>query len=179
MDNFLKKCNEQVFQYHSKLQKRKIPRYTGELAKHMKECKQGVNPLNTSKWYLHLNIKLKQIRLFLDKVKKYLKVETQHAMYGPAPQQEVDKRIYLCNNCPGKVEELEGKIDPGGIGFCSLCGCGASRRAALSVKLTLGGATCPLSKWQPVFNIEKKTKWVNIKESIKGVLYSIVDRIKI
>jgi hypothetical protein len=77
------------------------------------------------------------------------------------------------------VEELEGKIDPGGIGFCSLCGCGASRRAALSVKLTLGGATCPLSKWQPVFNIEKKTKWVNIKESIKGVLYSIVDRIKI
>lgn len=179
MNIFLKKCNEQIFNYHGKLQKRKIPRYTGELAKDLQECEKGVNPLNKSKWYLYLNIKLKQVRLFLSKVKQYLKVETQHAINGPAPQIEIDKRKYLCKTCPGRVEQLEEKIDPGGLGFCSLCGCGANRRAALSVKLTLAGATCPLNKWQPVINQRNKTKWSNVKDAIKGVLYSIIDQIKI
>lgn len=178
MNKFINNCKDEVARYHAKLQKRVIPKYTAELRADIFECEKQNNPLNKNKLYIYVNLKLKSIRNFLKKIKQYLKVETTHAIYGPAPQNIVLDRISKCIHCPGKVKELEGKIDPGGIGFCSLCGCGASRRAALSVKLTLAGATCPLSKWQPVTGKEK-TKWTNIKDAIRGVLYSIIDRIKI
>jgi hypothetical protein len=177
MKKFINECKKNIFDHHAKLQKRFIPRHSAELRAHLLECEKGINPLNKNKLYVYWNVKIKQFKYLLSQIKRYLKVETVHATQGPAPKREVLKRIELCENCPGLVEELEGKTDPGGIGFCSLCGCGASRRAALSVKLTLAGATCPLSKWQPVKGEEKKLK--HTKDAIKGILYSIIDRIKI
>jgi hypothetical protein len=178
MNNFINECKQQIARHHARLQKRIIPRYTAAYSADISECEKGINPLNKNKLYLYWIIKAKKIRDFLKKIKQYLKVETTHAIYGPAPKNVTHDRISKCLACPGRVKELEGKIDPGGIGFCSLCGCGANRRAALSVKLTLAGATCPLNQFQPVTGKEK-TKWVNIKDAVKGVLYSIIDRIKI
>jgi hypothetical protein len=177
MNDFFNNCKKQIFEYHGKIQKRRIPVQTADLIADLKTCHEGTNPLNQSKIYLYWNKKLKQLRQFLNKIKQYLKVEVRHATEGPAPKRVVKQRTELCEGCPGLVKELEEKTDPGGIGFCSLCGCGASRRAALSVKLTLAGATCPLSKWQPVRGEEKK--WKHTKDAIKGVLYSVIDRIKI
>lgn len=177
MDDFFIKCKQKVIEHHAKLQKRKIAKITAEVIQDLKKCSNGTDPLKTSLFYIFWNKKIKDFRLFLIKAKQYLKVEVKHATQGPAPQKEIKKRIDLCKGCPGRVDSLEDKTDPGGIGFCSLCGCGASRRAALSVKLTLAGTTCPLSKFSPVKGEEKK--WKHTKDAIKGVLYSIIDRIKI
>jgi hypothetical protein len=177
MNTFFDNCKKQILEYHAKIQKRKIPRYTGDLLADLKECQNNINPLHKNKIFVYWDKKVIQFKNILNKIKQYLKVEVKHATQGPAPKRVVKQRTELCEGCPGLVKELEEKTDPGGIGFCSLCGCGASRRAALSVKLTLAGATCPLSKWQPVRGEEKK--WKHTKDAIKGVLYSIIDRIKI
>lgn len=177
MKNFLDDCRQQIFKHHKILQNKKIPRWTPELANDLKFCENGINVLKKNKFLDVLNKNINKLKQFITLTKQYLKVEATHATQGPAPDKEVKKRIELCKGCPGRIESIDEKTDPGGIGFCSLCKCGYSRRAALSVKLTLAGATCPLNKFTPVKGKEKKLK--HVKDAVRGVLYSILDRIKI
>jgi len=177
MNNFIDECKKNIILYHAKLQKRIVPKNSPELLADIRECNKGVDPLDKNPISIYWNKKVKQFKVLLHNIKQYLKVEVRHATQGPASRREVKKRIDLCKACPSRVEVMEGKTDPGGIGFCSSCGCGASRRSALSVKLTLAGVACPLRKFGPVKGEEKK--WKHTKDAIKGVLYSIIDRIKI
>lgn len=86
----------------------------------------------------------------LDRVQSYLRAEGKHAVSGPAPASVVEQRVKLCMACPGRVDELDGLKDDGGVGFCTKCGCGANQRSKLSVKLTLAGVECPLGKFKKV-----------------------------
>lgn len=80
----------------------------------------------------------------------YAAAEARHAMQGPAPDAVVQERIAICRACPGRVDVYEGVTDQGGVGFCTKCGCPASQRSQLSVKLTLAGVACPLGKFGKV-----------------------------
>jgi hypothetical protein len=82
------------------------------------------------------------------RVASYLRAEFGHAISGAAHALEVRKRISACMKCPKRATTYQGKVDDGGIGFCTACGCPASRRSQLSVKLTMAGVVCPLGKFQ-------------------------------
>jgi len=110
------------------------------------------------------------------RVASYLSAEAAHAMQGPASVQVQGERAAICRACEGRAEVVEGATDPGGIGWCTKCGCGSNRRAALSVKLTLAGATCPLGKWQPVEGTGASLG--TVAEAITGVASSVVDTAK-
>lgn len=112
---------------------------------------------------------------FMDRAKAYLAAEARHAAQGPASVQVQADRTAICKGCDGRADEMEGKTDPGGIGFCTKCGC-TSKRAALSVKLTMAGATCPLAKWAPVTG-EGGSVATTI-EAIGGVAGTVADQVK-
>ncbi len=105
---------------------------------------------------------------------QYLKTEAFHALNGPAPAEVVEARQAACRSCEHRVDSLEDNTDPGGIGFCTKCGCGGSRRAALSVKLTLAGTSCPVGK----FTASQGTKGSveSMMQALRGVLTSVVDQ---
>lgn len=107
---------------------------------------------------------------------QYLKTEAFHALNGPAPAEVVEARQAACRSCEHRVNSLEDNTDPGGIGFCTKCGCGGSRRAALSVKLTLAGTSCPVGK----FTASQGTKGSveSMMQALRGVLTSVVDQAK-
>lgn len=110
------------------------------------------------------------------KVAKYLKTEAKHAVQGPAPAEVVEQRIRLCMECPGRVDVYQGVKDDGGVGFCTKCGCPASQRSKLSVKLTLAGVTCPLSKFGPVEGTGGSA--ATAFEAAKGVVSSVVAQLR-
>ena len=107
---------------------------------------------------------------FFKKAKLYFIAELYNIINGQVMKEIFEKRKSECLKCEGRTEIMEGKTDPGGIGFCSLCGCGASKRAALSVKLSIGGITCPLNKWEPVQGTEWSLK--NVYITIFGIFSS-------
>jgi hypothetical protein len=109
----------------------------------------------------------------IDRAKMYLSAEARHAVQGPASVQVQAERAAICRACDGRADEMEGKQDPGGIGFCTKCGC-TSKRAALSVKLTMAGATCPLAKWQPVTG--EGGSVATAIEAIGGVAGTVADQ---
>lgn len=113
---------------------------------------------------------------FLAKASKYIKAEVTHATQGAVSDEIFQERKSKCMDCHGRVESLEGNIDPGGIGFCNLCGCGGSRRAALSVKLTMSAVVCPLNKFAKSQGTGGTL--ASALEAAKGVASSIVDQAK-
>lgn len=113
---------------------------------------------------------------FASRAAAYLAAEKTHATQGPASVQVQGERAAICRACEGHAEVVEGATDPGGIGWCTKCGCGSNRRAALSVKLTLAGATCPLGKWQPVEGTGASLG--TVAEAITGVATSVMDTAK-
>jgi len=104
---------------------------------------------------------------------QYLKTEAMHALNGPAPADVVAARTAHCRACEFRDDSPK---DPGGIGFCTKCGCGGNRRAALSVKLTLAGTSCPIGK----FSASQGTKGSveSMMQALRGVLTSVVDQAK-
>ena len=108
---------------------------------------------------------------FGEKAKDYLKAEATHALQGPASEEVIKERVALCLACPGRVDELEGLVDQGGVGFCTKCGCPASNRSQLSVKLTLAGIECPLGKFKKVEG--SGATLTAAAEAVKGVLGSL------
>lgn len=110
------------------------------------------------------------------KAVQYLKAEANHALNGPAPAEVVEARKAACRSCEHRVDSLEDNTDPGGIGFCTKCGCGGSRRAALSVKLTMASVSCPVGKFQPVTGVGGTVE--SVMQALKGLAMSVVDRTK-
>ncbi len=78
----------------------------------------------------------------LKRVASYAKAELSLLVHGQVADEQSERRRLACETCRGLVRHPD---DP--IGFCGLCGCGTRKRAALSVKLTMPDATCPLSRW--------------------------------
>lgn len=117
-----------------------------------------------------------QPRSLGSKVAGYLKAEAKHAVQGPAPVEVVEQRIRLCMDCPGRVDVYQGVKDDGGVGFCTQCGCPANQRSKLSVKLTLAGVTCPLSKFGPVEGTGGSAS--TAFEAAKGVVSSVVAQLR-
>lgn len=87
---------------------------------------------------------------FFQRLRGYFAAETNHAVAGPAPAAVVEERVRTCMACPKRADELDGLKDDGGVGFCLGCGCPASRRSQLSVKLTVANVPCPLGKFPAV-----------------------------
>lgn len=112
-------------------------------------------------------------RSLLQQTKSYLKAEAKHAWGGPAPMEVFEQRMRLCMACPGRVDELDGIRDDGGIGFCTKCGCGANQRSRLSVKLTLAGVACPLEKFPAVSGTGGTI--ASAVEAAKGVAASAIN----
>jgi len=110
------------------------------------------------------------------KVAGYLKAEAKHALKGPAPAAVVEERIRACMACPGRADVYNGVKDEGGIGFCTKCGCPASQRSQLSVKLTLAGVSCPLGKFKAVEGTGGNAQ--TALEAAKGVVTSVVAQLR-
>ena len=108
---------------------------------------------------------------YIRKAWGYLTLEFVQIRKGPTPRKEYKRRVSLCMSCPGRTEELQGMKDVGGIGFCTKCGCPASQRSQLSVKLTIAGLACPLNKFGPVKG--SGATWRSAVQSVLGVLATI------
>jgi hypothetical protein len=78
----------------------------------------------------------------LKRVASYAKAELSLLVHGPVTDKEFERRKRACESCRGLIRHPD---DP--IGFCGLCGCGTRKRAALSVKLAMPRAGCPLQRW--------------------------------
>lgn len=115
-------------------------------------------------------------RTVTEKAASYLKAEAKHAWGGPAPIEVFEERLRLCMECPGRVDELEGQRDQGGVGFCTKCGCGANKRSQLSVKLTLAGVPCPLGKFAAVDGTGGTIS--SAVEAAKGVAANLIDQLR-
>jgi hypothetical protein len=112
----------------------------------------------------------------VEQTTQYLSVEAKHALKGPAPNDVIRQRISICATCPGRVDELDGVRDDGGVGFCTKCGCGANQRSKLSVKLTLAGVECPLGKFKKVEGTGGTI--ASAVEAAKGVAASAIDLVR-
>lgn len=110
------------------------------------------------------------------KAVEYLKTEAMHALKGPAPADVVEARTAHCRACEFRVDTLEDNTDPGGIGFCTKCGCGGNRRAALSVKLTLAGTSCPVGKFAA--STGTGGGLTTTMQALRGVAMSVADQAK-
>jgi len=109
-------------------------------------------------------------------ISSYISAELKHAFRGAAAFGVYAKRKSICMACPRRLEELEGKRDEGGIGFCGACGCPASRRSQLSVKLTMAGVPCPLGK----FGKESGTGGTitSAVQAAKGIAASVAQQLR-
>lgn len=86
----------------------------------------------------------------LEMAKDYARAELTHATQGPASEADAAARLAICMACEHRATDYKGQTDP--VGWCQRCGCGANPRAVLTVKVTLAGASCPLTppKWEAV-----------------------------
>ena len=181
--NNLEKCLIEIKEKHKKIQGKQSLSNTPELLNELKEC----NKFNKCKGILFdenikrriqvINEELKRVKennteqknkiksvSFIQKAKRYILSELKTILEGQINKNQYAQRKAACLDCHGRVDSIENRTDSGGIGFCSLCGCGASKRAALSVKLTIGGASCPLNKWESL----KGTEW-SFKIAIQAI----------
>lgn len=77
----------------------------------------------------------------LRKVKAYVDAEKSLATLGEVDEKIYVARIQVCLGC----EHLKQTYDE--VGHCGACGCGISKRAALTVKGKMPRATCPKDLW--------------------------------
>lgn len=80
----------------------------------------------------------------LSNIRKYMTAEASLHLEGPVRESEYRRRAAACSSCPERVEAP----DEDDLGFCRACGCGRSKRARLTVKLTMPKTTCPLGRFQ-------------------------------
>jgi hypothetical protein len=75
---------------------------------------------------------------------RYAKALASVALRGETPFAVRLARTRACLSCP-QLRSRTGTDEP--IGWCAACGCGASPKAALSLKILMPGATCPKGRW--------------------------------
>jgi len=116
-----------------------------------------------------------EITVDQNRLSGYAKAEAYHAMYGEAPQEEIDKRIAACTACDFRKTEYQGATDE--FGWCTKCGCGASGRALLKTKARMARVSCPLTppKWSKVEGVGGSV--ASVIDSAKGVAQSIIHKL--
>ena len=112
-----------------------------------------------------------EITVSENRLTSYAKAEAYNATHGEAAQEEIDKRIAACAECPFRKTEYQGMKDD--FGWCSQCGCGASARALLKTKARMAQVRCPLTppKWDKVSGVGGSLS--SVVDSVKGVGQSI------
>jgi hypothetical protein len=86
----------------------------------------------------------------IELAKQYARAELTHATQGPASEADAAARLAICMACEHRAVTYKEQTDENGVGWCTKCGCGNNPRAMLTVKVTLAGVECPLSKWGKV-----------------------------
>ena len=99
---------------------------------------------------------------------KYVTAEIKHAVNGAVTKEDAKNRLEICMACEFRAIEYTGVTDPKGVGFCAGgCGCGATGRAQLEIKVTIAGATCPKDKWKTNPQTEGGS-YASAKQAIMG-----------
>lgn len=88
-----------------------------------------------------------KLRRAVSRMAAYASAELSNVFSLPLSSGAIEQRVSACKSCVKLVSSLDGRTDSGGIGFCAGCGCGGRKRAALSVKIKMPKATCPLGRW--------------------------------
>ena len=106
---------------------------------------------------------------------QYLSAEIKHATRGPASEADAAARLAICMVCEHRATDYKGETDA--VGWCQRCGCGANPRAKLTVKVTLAGASCPLTppKWEAVPGTGATL--ASAVDAVAGVTQSIIHKL--
>jgi len=88
--------------------------------------------------------KLPLYKRVMKNIKSYVEAEASLANMGELDSEQYEARLNMCRSC----EHLKKTYDE--VGHCKACGCGISKRAALTVKAKMPLSTCPRNKWQPI-----------------------------
>jgi len=107
--------------------------------------------------------------------KQYARAELTHATQGPASEADAAARLAICMACEHRATDYKGQTDT--VGWCTRCGCGANARAVLTVKVTLAGASCPLTppKWEAVPGTGATL--ASAVDAVAGVTKSIIHKL--
>lgn len=87
---------------------------------------------------------MEEHRSYLRQAAEYMRAEASTVTRGETAPETREARSIACKGCDRR-KDGSGELSDS-IGFCGACGC-SGKRAALSVKVTMPGATCPLGKW--------------------------------
>ena len=111
----------------------------------------------------------------LEMAKDYARAELTHATQGPASEADAAARLALCMECEHRATDYKGQTDP--VGWCQRCGCGSNPRAVLTIKVTLAGASCPLTppKWDAVQGTGATL--ASAVDAVAGVTKSIIHKL--
>ena len=106
---------------------------------------------------------------------QYAAAELTHATQGPASEADAAARLAICMECEHRATDYKGQTDP--VGWCQRCGCGSNPRAVLTVKVTLAGASCPLTppKWDAVQGTGATL--ASAVDAVAGVTKSIIHKL--
>ena len=109
------------------------------------------------------------------RVVQYATAELTHATQGPASEADAAARLAICMECEHRATDYKGQTDL--VGWCQRCGCGANPRAKLTVKVTLAGASCPLTppKWEAVQGTGASV--ASAVDAVAGVAKSIIHKL--
>ena len=107
--------------------------------------------------------------------KQYARAELIHATQGPASEADAAARLAICMACEHRATDYKGQTDL--VGWCTMCGCNASPRARLTVKVTLAGVECPLplKKWSAVSGTGATV--ASAVDAVAGVAKSIMHKL--
>ena len=111
----------------------------------------------------------------LEMAKEYARAEITHATQGPASEADAAARLAICMECEHRATDYKGQTDL--VGWCQRCGCGSNPRAVLTVKVTLAGASCPLTppKWDAVQGTGATL--ASAVDAVAGVTKSIIHKL--
>ena len=111
----------------------------------------------------------------LEMAKDYARAELTHATQGPASEADAAARLAICMECEHRATDYKGQTDP--VGWCQRCGCGSNPRAVLTIKVTLAGASCPLTppKWDAVQGTGATL--ASAVDAVAGVTKSIIHKL--
>ena len=111
----------------------------------------------------------------LEMAKEYARAEITHATQGPASEADAAARLAICMECEHRATDYKGQTDP--VGWCQRCGCGSNPRAVLTVKVTISGASCPLTppKWDSVQGTGATL--ASAVDAVAGITKSIIHKL--
>ena len=158
---------------HNDLFKSSFEAHNAMLARH------GLPPLSKIKpagmpW----SSKARKFVFAVKNVLRYFKAELNHAMRGAVDRDDAKQRLATCMKCEYKAVKYKGVVDPLGVGYCAGgCGCGATQRSLIQVKITIAGATCPKNKWETTLKTEGFSL-KSLRDAICGIANTTMSEVK-